>query len=112
MCARLVYLETPLDLSCGDGELGGSPDPAASTSSQGSASRRGAVPARTALEALPYECDDQDHDADLTFLLAREARDAPGDSWLHTQPVLSARHRRFLVSWMQRVSSMPNALKP
>lgn len=105
MCAsaaRMVHMQMPLDLSCNDGELGASPVPlASSSSSQGSTPHHGAVSARAAPEALPFQCD-QDSDAELTLLLSREARDAPGHSWLHTQPVLAARHRRFLVSWMQR----------
>lgn len=96
----MVLAQTWPELGCEDGELGASP--AVSTSS--SASYFGTPPAKPAAEALPFECD-QDHDEELSFMLLREARDAPSASWLSTQPVLSAQHRRFLVAWMQRVSS-------
>ena len=105
--AGMVHAQTWQELSCEDGELGASP--AVSTSS--SASYFGTPPAKRAAEALPFECG-QDHDEELSFMLLREARDAPSTSWLSTQPVLSAQHRRFLVAWMQRVSNTPPAHSP
>lgn len=102
----MVYTQTPLDIGCDDGELGTSPGPAVITSS--STSHYGPMPwpaQAAAEEALPFECD-QDHDAELSFMLIREARDAPSHSWLQTQPLLGPQHRRFLVDWMQRVRSL------
>lgn len=101
--ARLAYTQAPLDLSCSDGALGASPEPPPPSSS-GSVSHQSTISARRAQEALPFLCD-RDYEADLDFLPKQEARDAPRHSWLKIQPVLSARHRRSLVSWMQRVRS-------
>ena len=96
----MVHIRAAPELGCDDADLGASP--AVSTSS--SASHCSSFPARTRVETLPFECD-QDHDEELNFMLQREARYTPSHSWLSTQPVLSAQHRRFLVAWMQRVST-------
>ena len=97
------------DLECGDRRLDSSPCPPSATSCASTAAWD-AEP--HPLEELPFLCSDQDHEAELESMLQREARQLPAQTWLAPeghQKVLSAKHRRFLVSWLLRVSSaMPD----
>jgi hypothetical protein len=98
------------DLECGDGCLDSSPCPPSATSCASTAAWD-AEPHPP--EELPFLCTDQDHEAELESMQQREVRQLPAGTWLAPeghQKVLSAKHRRFLVSWLLRVS--PEARLP
>ena len=97
------------DLECGDGRLDSSPCPPSATSCASTAAWDEPHPQ----EKLPFLCTDQDHEAELESMQQREALLLPARTWLAPeghQKVLSAKHRRFLVSWLLRVSlAMPTS---
>ena len=94
------------DLKCGDGRLDSSPYPPSAASCASCASWDSEP---QPLEEFPLQCTDQDHVAELRMMQLREQQEIPAQTWLLPeghQKVLSAKHRRFLVSWLLTVRSL------
>ena len=91
------------DLNCGDGRLDSSPSPPSAASCASCASWNSEP---QPLEEFPLQSADEDHAAELRRMQLRETEDTPAQTWLVPeghQQVLSAKHRRFLVSWLLTV---------